>query len=184
MQKLLEYKQFKAAAEQLSAQQEWMQQVYVKPQEDLSEYRKEPDEILNMDLAQFVKTFQLFLMKKQRLEEVRKTYARVERQRVTIENRIEQLKACFLHKSQLTFRELLQGAVSRYDVVITFMSLLELLKQHVVTAVQETRYGEITVALASPAQAGLTEEIKEGAQEGRMQRSDGQRGEYERERDN
>ena len=69
---------------------------------------------------------------------------------MTIENRIQQMRDCFLKKDRLTFRELLMGATTRYDVVVTFMSLLELLKQHAVTAEQDVRYGEITVKLAQP----------------------------------
>ena len=147
VQKLLEYKKFKRASELLADQEERMLHVYTKPQEDLTEYTKQPDEILNMDLNQFVKAFHLFLIRKRRLEEVRKTYARVERQRMTIENRIQQMKDRLLERESLTFRELLMGATSRYDVVVTFMSLLELLKQHAVTAQQDVRYGEITVSL-------------------------------------
>lgn len=153
VQKLLEYKKCKAASELLRRREEQMQYVYVKPQEDLTEYTKEPDEILNMDLNQFVKAFHLFLIRKRRLEEVRRTYARIERQRVTIENRIQQMRKSLAAKERLTFRELLMGDTSRYDVVVTFMSLLELLKQHAVTAQQDVRYGEITVSLVEAAGA-------------------------------
>ena len=152
VQKLLEYKKFKRASELLADQEERMLHIYTKPQEDLTEYTKQPDEILNMDLNQFVKAFHLFLIRKRRLEEVRKTYARVERQRMTIENRIQQMKDRLLERERLTFRELLMGATSRYDVVVTFMSLLELLKQHAVTAQQDVRYGEITVSLQEETQ--------------------------------
>ena len=162
VQKILEYKKFKEAAAQLTEREELLSHIYTKPQEDLAEYTKEPDEVLNMDLNQFVKAFNLFLIKKRRLEEVRKTYARVERQRMTIENRIQQMRDCLLSKERLTFKELLMGMTSRYDVVVTFMSLLELLKQHTVVAEQDVRYGEITVTLAGPAEeAGLPEEAQE-----------------------
>ena len=90
---------------------------------------------------------------------------------MTIENRIQQMRDCLLSKERLTFRELLMGATSRYDVVVTFMSLLELLKQHTVVAEQDVRYGEITVSLADPEEAspakpgaadeGLPEEVQE-----------------------
>ena len=81
---------------------------------------------------------------------------------MTIENRIQQMRDCLLSKERLTFKELLMGMTSRYDVVVTFMSLLELLKQHTVVAEQDVRYGEITVTLAGPAEeAGLPEEAQE-----------------------
>ncbi len=164
VQKLLEYKKCKAASELLRKREEQMQYVYVKPQEDLAEYTKEPDEVLNMDLNQFVKAFHLFLIRKRRLEEVRRTYARIERQRVTIENRIQQMRESLTGKERLTFRELLMGATSRYDVVVTFMSLLELLKQHAVTAQQDVRYGEITVSLVEAAGAETPPQEEENDQ--------------------
>jgi segregation and condensation protein A len=64
VQKILEYKRFKAAAELLEHQEEQTRRIFIKPKEDLAVYTKETDEYLNLDLSQFVKAFHLFLQKK------------------------------------------------------------------------------------------------------------------------
>ncbi|MBR5489229.1 MAG: segregation/condensation protein A, partial [Firmicutes bacterium] len=51
VQRLLEYKRFKQAAEILAEQEERCSHIYEKPQEDISAYLEEPDEYLRLDLA-------------------------------------------------------------------------------------------------------------------------------------
>lgn len=143
VQKLIEYKRYKAAAARLEEQEELAQQSFTKPQEDLSVFIKEPDLTLNLDLNQFMKAFNIFLKKKKRLEEMKKQYSRVERQRMSIESRIEQMKELFHRKKRLRFRELLGEETSRYHVVLTFLSILELIRQKSVKVKQNANFGEI-----------------------------------------
>ncbi|MDO4552212.1 MAG: segregation/condensation protein A [Bacillota bacterium] len=147
VQKLLEYKRFKKAAALLEEREEAMRQVFTKPREDLSVYEKEPDYYLNLELGRFVKAFNDFLRKKKTLEDVHKHYDRVERQRMTVETRIEQLKSLFRRKKRLKFRELLEGETSRYNLVLTFLSLLELMKEKSVRVRQNAAFGEITLTV-------------------------------------
>lgn len=160
VQRLLEYKRFKVASEFFEKQEERMQAVFSKPQEDLVPYTLEPDEYLNLDIGQFMKAFHLFLNKKKKLEDIKKRYTRVERQRMSIEARIEQIKNFFMRKPKSTFSELLDGKSSRYHVVLTFVSMLELLKQRAITVQQSVNYGEITLALCQ--EHGQTK-IEEGS---------------------
>lgn len=149
VQRILEYKRFKSAAELLELQEEQCQRIFVKPKEDLAPYTKEADEYLNLELSQFVKVFHLFLQKKKRLEEIRKNYARVERQKISIESRIEQIKNLFRsrEKKNLNFRELLGPESNRYEVVLTFVSMLEMIRQKTVVVRQNVNFGEIYLSL-------------------------------------
>lgn len=149
VQRILEYKRFKSAAELLELQEEQCQRIFVKPKEDLAPYTKEADEYLNLELGQFVKVFHLFLQKKKRLEEIRKNYARVERQKISIESRIEQIKNLFRsrEKKNLNFRELLGPESNRYEVVLTFVSMLEMIRQKTVVVRQNVNFGEIYLSL-------------------------------------
>ena len=145
VQKLLEYKRCKAAAALLTEQEELGLRIHKKPQEDLSVYTKEPDEILNLDLVSFVKAFELFLQKKRRIEEMHNRYVRVERERMTLETRIEQIKSYFRKGRRVSFMELLGGEKTRANAVLTFMSVLELVRSRVLVAKQKTVFGEITL---------------------------------------
>lgn len=143
VQKLLEYKRYKGAAERLEEREEQAMLSFTKPQEDLTVYTKEPDLILSLDLSQFVKAFNLFLQKKKRLEDVKKQYSRIERQRMSVESRIEQMKDLFRKKRRLGFHELLGEETSRYNVVLTFLSVLELIRLKSVKVKQLVNYGDI-----------------------------------------
>ncbi|MBR2098431.1 MAG: segregation/condensation protein A, partial [Firmicutes bacterium] len=123
-----------------------------KPQEDLTPYAGDPEELLKTDMNAFVKAFYAFLFRKQRLDEMRRVYERVERQRMSVENRIVQIRDMFRTKKKLLFSEMIREDSSPYNQVITFMSLLELMKQKSVTAEQKKRFGDITVKLVENAQ--------------------------------
>lgn len=149
VQKILEYKKFKSAAELLELREEQTQRIFEKPKEDLSAYTREADEYLNLDLKQFVKAFHLFLQKKKRIEEIKANYARVERQKISVETKIEQIKNLFRFKGRkrMNFRELLTQDGDRYEVILTFVSMLEMVCQKLVSVRQNVNFGEIIVSL-------------------------------------
>ncbi|MBR4411702.1 MAG: segregation/condensation protein A [Firmicutes bacterium] len=148
VQRLLEYKRFKQAAEILAEQEERCSHIYEKPQEDISAYLEEPDEYLRLDLAQFAQAFNLFIQKKQKVDSVRKHYTRIERERARMEERISYI-AGVLKKSIgqfFSFKEFIHNKKDRYDVVVTFVSLLEMAKNRIVHVEQSSTYGDIQVS--------------------------------------
>lgn len=147
VEKLLEYKQFKAMAEMLQQREESGLRILEKPQEDLSEYTGEVDEYLSLDLKQFVAAFEQFLHKKKKVEEIRKHHIRTEKQRVTAEARMSDIQHFFRGEPGRTadFRELIQQKDDKYDVALTFSSVLELMKERYLWAEQSYLYGDITI---------------------------------------
>lgn len=146
--RLLEYKKFKNAAEMLQEKEEWCSHIYAKPQEDISAYLEQPDEYLSLDLRQFAGAFNLFLQKKQKVDSVRRHYTRIERERARMEERISYI-ASMVRKSLgqvFSFREFIRDKKDRYDVVVTFMSLLEMAKNRIVQVDQASTYGDIQVS--------------------------------------
>ena len=143
--RILEYKQFKEMADFLKEQEEINSHVHTKPAEDLSQYMGEEEEILKGDLSSFANAFMAFLHRKQRLEEIHRTYERVERARMSMENRIMQMTEYFRTRKSMRFSEMIKDDDSPFNRVITFMSLLELIKQRSVSAEQKKRYGDITI---------------------------------------
>ncbi len=149
VQKILEYKHFKEISEELRAREERMSHVYAKPQEDISEYLNNPDEYLSLDIKAFASAFNLFIQRKQRTEALRKHYTRVERERFTMERRISSiLKAVRrnLKGGAISFRDLVENKKDKYDIVVTFSSLLEMAKERVVMVEQKHNYGNIEVS--------------------------------------
>lgn len=143
--RILEYKQFKEMAEFLKDQEEITSHIHTKPAEDLSSYTGEPEELLTGSIDKFAEAFMAFIHRKQRLEEMHRTYERIERARMSVEHRITQMTAFLKKKREMKFSEMIKDDDSPFNRVITFVSLLELLKQHSVVAEQKKRYGDITI---------------------------------------
>ena len=145
--KLIEYKRFKKAAEILEEQEELSLNIFQKPQEDISEYLNEPDEYLSLDINQFAQAFRSFIDRKQRIEQVRKHYTRVEREKVSVERRISYIVSRLREKigEKFSFREFIEHKNDRYDVIVTFTSILEMMKQRVIKAEQKVTYGDIVI---------------------------------------
>ena len=148
VERILEYKRFKKAAEILQEKEERSQHIFEKPQEDISGYLDNPDEYLSLDLKQFASAFSLFIQKKQKVEAGRKHYTRIERERSTMESRIRMILGAVRHKigQIFSFRELVPNKDDRYDVVVTFMSLLEMARERVLQVEQKSLYGDIKVS--------------------------------------
>jgi len=152
--RILEYKQYKNLAAYLEQQEEETAHMHGKPQEDLSAYAADPEEVAYSSTEQFVNAFRAFLLKKQRVSEMRKHYERVERTRMSIENRILQIRDFFRRKKKNTamFSEMIEEDDSRYGKVLTFVSLLELLKQRTIEAEQKKRFSDIKITLVKEGQ--------------------------------
>lgn len=145
--RILEYKRYKKAAQILEEREEAAERIYQKPQEDISMCLREPDEYLSLDLKQFASAFASFIEKKQRIETVKKHYTRIEREKASMESRISFIVGKLREKIGRAFKfgELVPNAKDRYDVVVTFMSLLEMAKQRVVNVKQTSTYGTIEI---------------------------------------
>ncbi|MBE6025967.1 MAG: segregation/condensation protein A [Firmicutes bacterium] len=148
VQRILEYKHFKEISEAFRIREERMSHVYSKPQEDISEYLNNPDEYLSLDIGSFAAAFRLFIQRKQRIEAVRKHYTRIERERSTMEHRIGSILKTVRKSlgSVFNFRDLVEDKKDKYDIIVTFSSLLEMAKERVVNVEQKHNYGNIEVS--------------------------------------
>lgn len=147
--RLAEYVKTKKIAEMLQERLEANQCIHEKPAEDMSEYLGSPDELLKADIEQFVNVFNAFLQKKKRVADVKKRYQRIKRERASIEDRISYMSSIIKDRvsvgEYIDFAELVPEEADRYDITLSFMSLLEMIKMQEVDARQEKNYGNISV---------------------------------------
>ena len=153
--RLLDYMRIKRAAEALQAAEEYNLAVHEKPAEDMSVYVDDPDEILRVSDEQLVNAFILFLTRRKKVEEVTRRYQRVRRRKETIEARIRDMAVLLGQKLKpgtdgISFAELLPEKPDRYDITLSFMSLLSMIKNMDYDAMQDTNFGEITVVRKDP----------------------------------
>ncbi|MBQ1471446.1 MAG: segregation/condensation protein A, partial [Eubacterium sp.] len=149
-ERLLAYKQCKQQSELLAVCEQRQIGVFEKPQEDISIYLDNPDEYLRLDMDEFADAFRAFLLRKKRLDETRRHYTRVERERETIEHRMEFIRQT-IHKSELagekdvSFRALVPTQGDRYGVAVSFASMLQMMRERYLDARQEVTFGDIRV---------------------------------------
>lgn len=145
--RLREYKLFKELSGMLEERWKENEARLEKPQEDLAEFTGEPDEYLNLDMDQFIAAFEMFLQRKRNLEEIRAHHIRTEKQRITTELRMSEIRDFFREQDrrEADFRELVPHADDRYDVSVTFSSVLEMMKEHRLDAEQRKLFGDIKV---------------------------------------
>ena len=148
VQRILEYKKFKEVSGFFREQEEHMSHVYDKPQEDISVYTDNPDEYLSLSLDQFMQAFNLFISRKQRIEAVRKHYTRVERERSVMERKAGKMlgKVRADREGIFSFRDFINDKKDKYDIIVTFSLLLDMVKERVLKARQRSNYGNIEVS--------------------------------------
>lgn len=146
--KLKEYKKYKAIAEMLEKRREMAASTLEKPQEDLTEYTNEPDEFLKLDSRQFRKAFEAFLRRKKKIEEIKAHHLRTEKQRMTTEIRMSGIKDFFSKRPEgekTDFMELVEKKGDKYDISVTFASVLQMMKERKLGAEQKRLFGDIEV---------------------------------------
>lgn len=143
--RIAEYRKYRAAAEELKSREARTAKIFTKPAEDISRYTEYPEEYLNVDLNQFIRAFQTFLEKRRRIGEIRKRYEYAARDRMSMEEKAEDIKKNLEKSGKIRFSCLSGDEDDIYDVVLTFVTLLELLSQGVITVVQEQIFGDMTI---------------------------------------
>lgn len=147
VEKLAEYKKFKSISNMLREREERGLLIYEKPQEDISAFTAQPDEHLSADIKQFVSAFHLFLQKKRKVEEIKERYERIERQKRNAETKANFIMSFFQKDPQKTvpFTDLVEDPMDKYDIALSFSSVLEMVGQGSLWADQKSLFGEIVV---------------------------------------
>lgn len=70
---------------------------------------------------------------------------------LTIDDQIQLISHTLARQARISFNQLLTDAYSRQEVSVTFLAVLEMIKQHKIRARQERMFGEIVILPAPPA---------------------------------
>jgi segregation and condensation protein A len=99
-------------------------------------------DISDISLEDLVKAAEIVFTYEKNIESLDKV---VRKPKVTIRQKIWQISNKLFAKKKSTFRELLGEDTSRVGVVVTFLALLELVKEFRINATQEELFGEIDI---------------------------------------
>ena len=152
VEQLLEYKMYKYMSYELRDRQMDGEQVLYKdpsiPNEVL-EY-VEPvdlDELLgDLTLAKLNRIFKE-VMKKQvdKIDPVRSKFGKIEKEEVTLPDRLDFVSEYARTHSRFSFRSLLEQQTSRTQIVVTFLAVLQLMKEGLILIRQEHAFDDILI---------------------------------------
>lgn len=152
VRRLLEYKMYKYAALELKDMElDASYSFYKKPTipKEVASYREEIDPAPLVDGMTLNMLNDIFksLMRKQvdKIDPIRSKFGTIEKEEINIEERMIQVREEVRGLKGINFRTLLESQPTRMNIIITFMSVLELMKIGAVTIRQDNIFGEILI---------------------------------------
>ncbi|OIO52420.1 hypothetical protein COY93_03105 [Candidatus Uhrbacteria bacterium CG_4_10_14_0_8_um_filter_58_22] len=88
---------------------------------------------------------ELFAAVSKRLEPIVKVQRQTLERIVSIHDKIRQIKEFIAHTKRTSFRSLILSSTSRLEVIVSFLALLEMVKQRAVSVTQSERFDDISI---------------------------------------
>ena len=169
VRRLLEYKMYKYAALELKDMElDASRSLYKKATipDEVKEYKEDvdPAELVDgMTLSMLNDIFKSIMRKQvDKLDPIRSKFGTIEKEEINIEDRMIQIREEVRGLKGINFRTLLETQPTRMNIIITFMSILELMKVGAIIIRQEKTIGEIVFdsldEIQAAAEAAVTEE--------------------------
>lgn len=135
IQKLLEYKRYKEMAEKMSVIDEETRKKYYRGflEEDEVEKQATGEALKDVTIFDLMGAFQKVLTDIKRQH----SYHRIEKVRVTVEDQAEFVLYTLQNHGRTSFRKLCSRLDSKIAIVVTFLAVLEMLKEHQINLFME-----------------------------------------------
>ena len=176
VRQLLEYKTYKYMSFELRDREANAAGVYFRRQSIPSEVRQyrepvDPDKVLEsagVTLQGLYKTFQEVMRRREDLRDpIRANFGKIEKEQIDAGETMQFVERYIMNRRRCTFRELLMLRSGRMYTVVTFLTVLELMKRGHIYVVQDENFGEIEIEANDRSQWNEDEEdyVSEWAEE-------------------
>lgn len=146
VEKLLQYRQYKTAADLLLDRETNLGSIYFREQENLSAFVQEEEVIINEGASLLLKTVQRLITALPTVDTNREHFFKtLKRDSYTVEASIDRIRTLFLHEERLLLSRLIEGATCKESIVVVFLSLLELLKLGEIAVEQPMAFDDIII---------------------------------------
>ena len=153
VQQLLEYKMYKYISYELKERRQDAAQVLYHKQdlpEEVKAYKQpvSTEELLaGVTLSRMHRIFvDIIRRQNNRIDPIRSTFGTLQKEEVDMDQMREKVAEYIEQHEVCSFRELLLGQATKMQVIIAFLIILEMMKEGVITIVQEESFGEIHIA--------------------------------------
>jgi len=150
--RLLEYKMYKYAAEELKEKQQDASRVLFRMPsipKDILDYKEDvsPEELLaDISLGKLYDIFKSIVKKQiDKIDPIRSKFGKIEKEEVNFSDKFVKIQEYGLAHKKFSFRDLLEAQPSRMDVIVTFLCILELIKISRIKIEQEKLFDDINI---------------------------------------
>ncbi len=152
VQKLLEYKMYKYMAfelrdRQVDAAKTW----YKKPMlpQEVRDYKAPIDYetlIGDVNLAKLNEIFKSVMRRQEdKIDPIRSRFGKIEKDEINLEKKQSFIEEFVKNHKRFSFRKLLEKQGSKMEVIVTFMAVLEMMKQGMISIEQEYAFADIMI---------------------------------------
>lgn len=152
VQKLLEYKMYKYMAfelrdRQVDAGKSW----YKKPMlpKEVADYKYPVDYSELIGDTTLTKLHEIFksVMKRQedKIDPIRSQFGKIEKDEINIEDKQNYIEEYMRNNKRFSFRQLLEKQGNKIEMIVTFLTILEMMKQGSIIIEQEDIFGDIII---------------------------------------
>ncbi len=152
VRQLLEYKMYRYIADELRGRQEKASCVYYKEPdipEEILKFRPVPkaeDVFSDVQVQDLCRVFQRLLKQQaDRVDPVRSSFGKIRKESVALPEKMERLKGYAKRHKRFSFKRLVHASENKMDVIVTFIALLEMMKQGSVTVKQDALFDDIEI---------------------------------------
>ncbi len=139
--KLIEYEKYKKITEDFKELEEKRSEVYTKLPESLNEYLDNTVEKGEFDINELFNAYKLFL---EREKLSRPLNTKITRKEINVDEKIKDIRVILKKRKRVNFLELFTE-LSKENIVVTFLSILEMTKNDEITITQEDNFSPIMI---------------------------------------
>ncbi len=152
VQKLLEYKMYKYMSFELKDRQMDADRSYFKPPtipKEVAAYQPPVDYdalFADVNLRRLHEIFQAAMKRKEdKIDPIRSQFGKIEKDEINMDEKLEYIQNYIrLHKT-FSFRKLLEKDCNKMEIVITFLTILEMMKMGQITIEQDNLFDDIMI---------------------------------------
>lgn len=143
IQRLLAYKQYKDVTSEFKNLELTRKSVFTKEPENLSFYAKEEDVKQELGVVDLIEAFNE-LIKKKSLDKPLAT--KITKKELSVTEKVVKIRNILRKRRNVNFEELFEVA-TKEEVIISFLSILEMVKKDEITLKQNNNFGGIVISL-------------------------------------
>ena len=152
VQKLLEYKMYKYMAyelrdKQVDAAKSWYKKPMLPTEVTEYQYPIDYEELLGgLSLTKLHEIFKAVMRRQEeKVDPIRSRFGKIEKDEINLEEKQVYIEEYVRNHKRFSFRSLLEKQGSKMEVIVTFMAVLEMMKQGIISIEQEDTFADIVI---------------------------------------